>query len=304
MILSNLRVAGRANQNWQFSGLDSFDRCSDKKHFESFPHAVNYNYNSRGFRDQEWPSTIEELRDAVWCVGDSFTVGLGSSLAHTWPVRLAAKTNRRVINVSMDGASNEWISRHAENILLEIAPTNMVIMWSYTSRRELNDNLLSDEDRRLPHDADLRSNLEIGDWQDWLNFVDCKKRIDKISDSIVQFSIPGFHPDIPQPQNMWSNICGPHWPKSVPDTLEELNALPAWIVAEIKNLHHCWDSLSAEIQLSARYKYIINSQNQHSVMLVEQNDLARDGHHFDLITADQVATQACERLNFLTNSKN
>lgn len=136
MILPDFVLPNRVDQTWSHSGIDSFESCLDKKHFKSYPHDVTYNYNSRGFRDSEWPNSIAELKKSIWCVGDSFTVGLGSPLAHTWPYLLQQDTGARTINVSMDGASNDWMARKCQRILTEIQPECLIIQWSYISRRE------------------------------------------------------------------------------------------------------------------------------------------------------------------------
>jgi hypothetical protein len=136
MILPDFILSSRVNQLWTESGIDSLENCTDKKHFKSYSHPIEYQYNSRGFRDQEWPGTKQELRDAIWCVGDSFTVGIGSPLEHTWPYLLQQQTEYRVINISMDGASNNWISRRAVDIIKNINPTIMIVQWSYVERRE------------------------------------------------------------------------------------------------------------------------------------------------------------------------
>jgi len=133
MILPDLILPGRANKNLQYTGLDSLEKCNNKQHFKNYPYRVNYNYNSRGFRDAEWPDNLENV---VWCIGDSFTVGLGCPLDHVWPRILQQKLNQRTINVSMDGASNEWIARRTCDIIDAIHPSTIIIQWSYTHRRE------------------------------------------------------------------------------------------------------------------------------------------------------------------------
>ncbi|NBR26034.1 MAG: hypothetical protein EBU08_20080, partial [Micrococcales bacterium] len=55
-----------ANQQFDYSGMDSLNRCLDREVFTQWPHSIDYRYNSRGFRDQEWP---EDLESAVWCLG-------------------------------------------------------------------------------------------------------------------------------------------------------------------------------------------------------------------------------------------
>ena len=286
MILPNLVLPSRVNQHWKFSGLDHIDQCLDKKHFLSYPYDITYSYNSRGFRDQEWPGSIQELRDAIWCIGDSFTVGLGSPIEHIWPVRLSKITNRRIINVSMDGASNEWISRIAENIIQIIRPRYLVIMWSYTQRREHTDSCLNDEQRR--------SQVVTDSAADWENFLGCKEKIDLLSNSSVQFLVPDFHydPAAVDINACWQAIQSKNWPPA-PKDLDELNSLPDWLLLELDQLHNCL----ANIQLQLT-KYMLTSTIQ-----VDRLDLARDGHHFDLITADWVAARAAQCLNLPTNSK-
>jgi hypothetical protein len=136
MILPDFILPSRINQTWSYSGLDRFEFCLDKKHFESYPHAITYQYNSRGFRDAEWPDTVDKLKNAIWCVGDSFTVGLGSPIEHTWPYVLQQTLQKRTINISMDGASNNCIARKVLKILTQIQPELIVIHWSYLHRRE------------------------------------------------------------------------------------------------------------------------------------------------------------------------
>ena len=133
-VLADLFLSNRINQHWQFSGLDSYDVCFDKQHFKQYPHEIRYCYNSRGFRDAEWPR--DNLAKATWCLGDSFTVGLGAPIAHTWPYLLQQTTQCQTINVAMDGASNNWIARRACDILRAVQPRNMVIMLSFAERRE------------------------------------------------------------------------------------------------------------------------------------------------------------------------
>jgi hypothetical protein len=134
-------------------GLDTVADCFDKKYFKNYPHKVEYVFNSRGFRDIEWPES--NLSEYIWCVGDSHTVGMGVPREHTWTYLLQEKTKIRTINVSMDGASNTWIARKVSSIIESVAPKNIIIQWSYIHRRERDSIRLSDEDRRLWHTDDF-----------------------------------------------------------------------------------------------------------------------------------------------------
>jgi hypothetical protein len=133
MTLLDLEIASLRNKTRLISGMDSPDQCLDKKHFQDYPYTITYQFNSRGFRDDEWP---KDLKSAVWCIGDSFTAGLGSPREHTWPYVLQQQSGRRCINISLDGASNNWIARRAAQIVKKIAPVAVVVQWSFLNRRE------------------------------------------------------------------------------------------------------------------------------------------------------------------------
>jgi hypothetical protein len=104
-----------------------------------YPYTVTYKFNSRGYRDAEWPDDLSCVKNSNWCIGDSAIVGLGAPIEHSWPAILESKLNNRTIKVAMVGASNNWIFRQAEQILKEIQPKLLVIQWSYFNRRELDE---------------------------------------------------------------------------------------------------------------------------------------------------------------------
>lgn len=147
MILQDLRLPELENCEKLESGLDSLELCSDKNAFLNYPFKFTYKYNSRGFRDYDWPT--ESLEDVIWCIGDSFTQGLGCPLEHTWPKLLEKETGKKTITVAMDGASNQWIHRRSLQIIQEIQPKNMVVMWSFFNRRESKNSSISDLERRI-----------------------------------------------------------------------------------------------------------------------------------------------------------
>ena len=270
--LADLRLPGRANRRDYFSGIDSPDHCLDKHHFRQYPHKVDYQYNSRGFRDDEWPEDLESLREAIWCLGDSFTVGLGQPYDHIWPQVLARASGKRTINVSMDGASNNWIARHARQISECITPKHMVIMWSYLHRRELPDIRLTDEHRRSFHapgkDLTITSDFE--------NFAACKLMISGAKGQILQAAIPNHKTD---PQDIWDGIKGRDWPQRAPQTQEQFYSLPKAILQEIQHQHRVLEPLQCH------YEYLDLFSDVH---LIPYLDRARDGHHFDILTSRYV----------------
>ena len=287
LILPDLILPSRLNQRWPYSGIDSLEHCLDKQHFQDYPYTVDYVYNSRGFRDQEWSDSDKELRDAIWCFGDSFTVGIGQPLAHIWPQVLATATARRCINVSMDGASNDWICRRAQEIWTAIRPQHMVIMWSYTHRRELKDASLNDE-LRILYSSDVNEEQDLAHW------INLANKIHKLNSNIVQCTIPDFHINMPmsrvtQCQAIWHAIKGEDWP-ACPCTMTELQSMPDWIITELKELHDCY----------SRMEYLLMPQRieiMHDVIYIaERLDWARDHHHFDILTSRWVVDQIMPRL--------
>lgn len=181
MILPDFILTTRANQSWDYNGLDSEDECICKSYFKHYPYKVNYKYNSRGFRDEEWPENIDELKNSIWCFGDSFTAGFGCPYEYIWTKKLEKYTKIRTINVSMDGASNEWISRKVLSVIKEIDPKFIVIHWSYFDRRESSNKELTDEDRRifLLTEDDYRKNKHKEHLQENLkNTLKCIKNVE------------------------------------------------------------------------------------------------------------------------------
>lgn len=136
LILPAVNVPSFANYENDVSGIDCLQRCSDKQYWLDYPYRVIYHYNSRGFRDQEWTWNSATLKQSLWCVGDSFTAGIGQPWEHTWPRVLAKQINHEVRNVSLDGGSNEWIARMCEQLVQDISPIGIVVMWTYIHRRD------------------------------------------------------------------------------------------------------------------------------------------------------------------------
>lgn len=184
MILPDLVLQSIASKKCQYTGMDSLDRCRDKNLFRAYPYQVDYVYNSRGFRDTEWPVNVDELETAIWCVGDSFTSGLGSTYEHIWPWVLSKKTKQRTINISMDGASNTWISRRAISIIDAIHPRNLIVMWSYFHRREQADTTASDEDRRV-WSAWMSRSQDLEDWTQCASQLECHKQTTNVIHAII-----------------------------------------------------------------------------------------------------------------------
>jgi hypothetical protein len=284
MILPDFILHSRVNARWDYSGIDSIKDCLDKTHFKNYPHKVEYSYNSRGFRDAEWPNSIDELKNAIWCIGDSFTVGIGSPLEHTWPYLLQQQTGRRCINVSMDGASNEWIARKTQKIIKEINPTDIVIMWSYTHRREKKDNSLSDEARRM------YSEMYVDGLEDFVNFKSCIESVNNQYNNIKHTAIPvAFEgSDLNELIKLYNDVKNVTWEFVV--TNDDFDNLPSNIVTELINDFKVYDRM---LELSEMARIIDYCKSVHDLLEVERLDYARDYHHFDKLTSQWLIEQIC-----------
>jgi hypothetical protein len=283
VILPDFVLPSRANQSWSYSGIDSIEHCRDKKHFESYPYDITYNYNRRGFRDSEWPNTIKELQSAIWCVGDSFTVGIGSPLEHTWVYQVSKQLNRRTINVSMDGASNMWIARKSLDIVDKIKPAHLIIQWSYISRRE---NTI---------DAELDKS-----WQEFYRNI-----ADPSWPACTRLNIDQL------PKKILEEIAQIHgnWIPNITDDMRLLMAVNCTVEDDIKNMLECIGSLSQVNStkivnsfipnfVPRTHRGVVESQiNGIVIPEIQRLDIARDGHHYDVATSQEFAQQIAQYLN-------
>ena len=269
----------RCNKHYTTLGIDSFFNCRDRWHYIRYPHAITYNFNSRGFRDSEWP---EDLNTVTWCLGDSFTLGIGSPAEHTWPSQL----NQQCVNVSMDGASNAWIARQACHIL-QLQPTNMVIVWSFLERRENSNIKLDDLDRRLP--GQLLSEPDHFD-----HFLQCYRTVqaNQGSTNIVHAFVPGHYPvNNTTASQLWQSIAEPSW-GACPTGAQELDQVPEFIQQELDQVHDCWHKLCSAVAYQDLYQQLNNCVGE-----ITQLDRARDGFHFDIITARAFASAVQNHLH-------
>ena len=265
--------------------MDGLEHCLDKNHYKNYPYQIFYDYNSRGFRDREWPQDLTELKKSIWCVGDSFTVGLGCPRNHIWPYLLEQKIGIRTINVSMDGASNQWIERKVIDILEKIDPDILIIQWSYVHRGENPDTSLSDEERRRHVSAKNRDPATLVNIH--LATLACIKKVEahKKNTRVIHSFIPkcGLQDSY---VIAWHNIQGPSWPK-FPENYEEFQNLDSTIIQELDQF--------GLLQKFQEYFEILKDIEY--LPEISQLDLARDGHHYDLITAQKFVGNLNKLLN-------
>lgn len=270
LVIPELRLA-----KFKYSGLDSLNKCIDPDWFRQWTLPIDYVYNQRGFRDREWP---RDLKSAVWCLGDSFTAGVGSPVMHNWPTVLNSACEPQTINISMDGASNDWIARKCCEIYAEIQPTNIVIMWSYIHRRELPAASKSDLDRRLYH-----ANTTM--LEDYTNLAQCRRTVHEYctQSNIVELIIPDWHPGLAL--TSYNKMRDPAWP-----ALGDLTANNQDIFDELK------ETYSVDTELLAQRLSTQRSFDMSNLIQVAKLDRSRDGHHFDIVTAEWIAAAVVPKL--------
>jgi hypothetical protein len=285
VILPNFVLPSRVNQCWQYSGMDCYEDCQDKNHFKAYPYSVEYQYNSRGFRDHEWPDSVEELKQAIWCVGDSFTVGLGSPVEHTWPRILQKQTGQRTINVSMDGASNNWIARKTVDILQKINPTYLVIQWSFINRRELDIKEVANQWWN-----DFYRAVRDPGWPDCNNLDDFYQLPLRIKEEIIN---DHMGPPIPTEEDcrlqhlQWATVDD-----DLHNTIECIELVNNSII-DTKIIH------SFIPEFSPNPMKILQYLDQHQIKYIPEFlkiDLSRDGYHYDILTSQAFIDQLIDNL--------
>jgi hypothetical protein len=188
MILPDLILPFTVNAKRKTFGMDTIERCKDLNHFNSYPYDIEYSYNSRGYRGDNWPDNLDDLKKSVWCIGDSFTSGVGNPLEHTWPYILEKQLKIKCINIGLDGASNNWIKRRAIDIINHVSPKLIVIQWSYINRRESDNSMLNDELRCLWTDDNSDDEDDITNTIDCINAVESSNK----NTTIIHSFVPNF----------------------------------------------------------------------------------------------------------------
>lgn len=113
----------------------------DMKPFYEYPHEVKYVFNSRGYRDEEWPED-DKLKDAIWCLGDSSCMGSAIPYESSWSRLLQKETGVRCINIAHPGNGYDQNVSQALRIFKELEPKVLIISWTWIHRN------IGHEDRR------------------------------------------------------------------------------------------------------------------------------------------------------------
>lgn len=270
MILPDFILPSKINQRCEYSGIDNVESALDKNHFIRYKFAVDYKYNSRGFRDSEWPV---DLKRSIWCIGDSFTVGIGSPLSHTWPNILQSQLKQRIVNVSMDGGSNPWITKKSLKIIQEIIPETVIIHWSYLHRRENDYQTVLNNKWK-----DFYSNVKDSSWP-------------TCPDVMIMDTLPKFILDeLKTCDQSWKNVSDEdlklHFVRSTNELDIELTINCIKKIEENKGncniIHSVIPNFCAPGFRSVFAEQLPNVQ---FIPEFEKIDLARDGYHYDIKTA-------------------
>ena len=149
-IMEHLWVEKRKSREIPYHGLDNPKYCkTDKEVFDNWPTGdrISYAFNSRGFRDEDWPATLEEMQDSIWLIGDSFTMGMGIAYHECYKKAIEQATGKRVVDISLDGTNPNWRRRIALKIIREIGPEWLIIHWGYIWRYKRKYRTLAQEVR-------------------------------------------------------------------------------------------------------------------------------------------------------------
>jgi hypothetical protein len=287
MILPDFVLLSRVSLNEKFTGIDSEEHCVNPQWFKQYPHSVTYNYNSRGFRDAEWP---EDLARAVWCVGDSFTVGLGSPHSHAWPSVLQRKIHTRCINVSLDGGSNQWIARKIVSLSQSLQPRCVVVHWSYIHRRESSVSALT---KTLDgHWREFYHKIKDPSWPDCFSVAEFDQLPEFIKQEIVEIHAgPAEHallnhrlaPGVLDDENR-RIYFDPACDESA-DVQDTINCIDRVHASGVKVIHSFIPGFATSPAAAKIMDHLDQLQCRY-VRPFRRLDIARDGHHYDSATAD------------------
>jgi hypothetical protein len=99
---------------------------------------IDYSLNSLGYRDKEWSDW--DLDNSVWCIGNSDTFGTGIQQSETWVKQLESVAPYKTVNLGINGASWDTISRVISSGLRDRLPQAIIIQATTPDRREYISN--------------------------------------------------------------------------------------------------------------------------------------------------------------------
>jgi hypothetical protein len=278
-------------------GIDSPEQCIDIKHYNSYPWPVVYQYNSRGYRDLEWP---EDINDAVWCFGDSFTVGLGSTYLHTWTQQLQKQSMIRTVNIGMNGGSNNWIARKIHEFAeANIFPRAVVVHWSYLHRREIQSCALEPLIDQCWQK--FYNNIRDKSWPSCVHFQDFKLLPDNIKQEIKMVHLDlkreyWFRDDYEKTLDEQRMMEFDFDSTPEQDIKNLLDAIHSVEKLGLLLIHSFIPNYTPDYATQIKIEQHCVQQGFRTVTNLHSLDRARDGHHYDILTAQWLAQQIMMKL--------
>ena len=130
-LLKSIIIPFYANVQCNELGHDSKEHCFDQTHYKNFG-PVSYQFNELGYRTQP---ISQFTGNEILAIGDSFTLGLGVNVGQRWTEYLASNINYPVLNFSLNGASNDWMTRRTKELLEYFSTLSVIIHYSFSHRR-------------------------------------------------------------------------------------------------------------------------------------------------------------------------
>lgn len=278
-MLDSLRISSLENQLFDFFSPDDTPRL--------YPTPISYQFNSRGFRDQEWP---EKFHDVIWCLGDSQTMGIGSSIDRTWPYQLSKITGRTTINISLRAASNNWISRQARLVSETFPNAQIAVLWSFVERRELSVDVIKKNQWSMCYD-----NIKDISWPECNDPTQFDKLPLEIRQELKNCKLGDtFYIDDNCAEIVWLSSLDEFRQCQIID--EEHNHLKNWIGC-LDNLHN--DNINHLFTFKfaqSPKKYMDYIHSDKIILPRDLGDRSRDSFHFDLATSVSYAKDCAKNI--------
>jgi hypothetical protein len=141
--MHNIRIPRYENLVCSELGHDS-PKHAGRRFFDHEP--VEYEFNAWGFRTHSFDKLNS---NSILVFGDSYTLGLGENINNCYTSVMEQQLGCPVFNISLNGASNDWIARRVQNMLSQVQPRAVVVHYTFTHRRELDNASWYDDERTL-----------------------------------------------------------------------------------------------------------------------------------------------------------
>lgn len=116
----------RRFKTFEFLGKDSLSEAKDKDYFLNYTTPISYEFNSHGFREEEFPN----FKNKNVVIGSSFSNGIGQPKDERWPCYLEKLIGERIYIVASDGASNFWMTKVLDYIV-SCQPKSIFAMFGF-----------------------------------------------------------------------------------------------------------------------------------------------------------------------------